>query len=197
VSDGSNRIYYPCGLIANSMFSDKWSGLQSQDGKAYSFPPKWIAWPSDVNRYGPTKYEISQVAAPPYWRLNNPELVNPDGTYRELPDLQHDERFQAWMRVSALPTFRKPYGRMNSDLPAGQYTMVIDSNFEVASYGATKSVVLSTTSWMGGNNPFLGLAYIITGVILLVVAVIFLAKHLIRPRQLGDLSYLSWNNPPD
>lgn len=132
--------------------------------------------------------------------------MNSDGTYKTLPSLQSDERFQVWMRVAGLPSFRKPYGKLETGLPAGTYTMSIDSNFEVMSYGATKSVVVSTTSWMGGKNPFLGIIYIVTGavflrtryvlgsclIVLLVFAGLFLVKHLVRPRPLGDVSYLSW-----
>lgn len=184
-------VYYPCGMIANSMFSDQISDLVAEDGTAYSFPPKDIAWSCDESRYGPSKYTLDQVAPPPYWTWDA-TLVNPDGTYKRLPDLQADERFQVWMRVAGLPTFLKAYGKRQSELPAGTYTVTIDSNFQVISYGATKSLVLSTTSWMGGKNTFIGVMYIVTGSVFLLTAAAFLVKHLVRPRALGDFSYLSW-----
>lgn len=190
-SDSTSSVYYPCGLIANSMFSDQYSDMVSEDGRSYAFPPKGIAWPSDKNRYGTTKYTLEQVKPPPFW-TTNAELVTPEGTYKTLPDLAADERFQVWMRVAGLPTFRKPYGKHQGSIPAGTYTITIDSNFEVASYGATKALVFSTTSWMGGKNPFLGIVYIVTGTVFLAFAAFFLVKHLMSPRPLGDISYLSW-----
>lgn len=64
------------------------------------------------------------------------------------------------------------------------------------SYGATKSLVISNTSWMGGRNYFLGYAYIIAGTLFLACAIAFLIRHLLAPRKLGDLRYLSWNQEP-
>jgi hypothetical protein len=61
--DGNSKlVYYPCGLIANSMFSDQFGDLVRDDGgKKYEFPAKGIAWSSDIERYGPTAYSIEQV----------------------------------------------------------------------------------------------------------------------------------------
>lgn len=105
-----------------------------------------------------------------------------------------DEHFQVWMRIAGLPTFRKLYGRNTQDsLLAGIYELQIQSNFPVTSYSGTKSVVITTTSWLGGKNPFLGIAYMTVGCICLVLGTLFLLKHLISPRKLGDHTYLSWN----
>jgi hypothetical protein len=195
--DGSdNLVYYPCGLIANSMFNDTFGGMIKQEGNSietvYQFPPKDIAWPQDKNRYGPSEYQLNTVRPPPFWAKRR-DLVNSDGTYKKLPNLAEDERFQNWMKVAGLPTFRKPYGKCEKDISPGTYTVLISSTYEVESYGAKKSLVISNTSWIGGKNSFLGYAYIIAGTVFLVMAVIFLVRHLVAPRRLGDVSFLSWN----
>jgi len=48
----------------------------------------------------------------------------------------------------------------------------------VKSFSGTKTVILSTTSLLGGKNPFLGIAYIVVGSICFVMGVIFLFIHL-------------------
>ncbi len=61
------------------------------------------------------------------------------------------------------------------------------------SYGGKKKVVLSTASWLGGANPFLGIAYFGVGGASLAFALAFLVLTWLCPRQAGDSSQLSWN----
>lgn len=148
------------------------------------------------------------------------------------------------MRTAALPQFRKLYGKINTDIPAGTtLTFKTDAYFEVASFGGKKSLgewccsgaaekawgggrvrlvccgvaarrwrarrslpsqrltlvmrcgsgaVLSTVSWFGGKNNFLGISYIVVGSICLALALAFAAKQAICPRKLGDTRYLGW-----
>ena len=56
------------------------------------------------------------------------------------------------------------------------------TEFPVTSFSGTKSVVLSTTSWLGGKNPFLGIAYMVVGSICLALFLGFLIRHLVKPR---------------
>ncbi|KAI9179573.1 alkylphosphocholine resistance protein lem3 [Blastocladiella emersonii ATCC 22665] len=191
----TNAMYYPCGLIADSMFNDTIKDPVSSSGQTYTFSPKGIAWPADAAKYGaPANFDPATHIPPPNWvkRYNNGT-----GKYDKAPDLASDERFQVWMRTAGLPNFRKLYGRNDKDiLAAGTYTMEIEDNFEVKSFGGTKSVVISTVSFMGGKNPFLGYAYIVVGAVCIILAVVFAARHLYSPRKLGDHTYLSWNHQP-
>ena len=68
------------------------------------------------------------------------------------------------------------------------------SDFPVSIYGGTKSILISTRTVMGGKNSFLGIAYLVIGGICIVLGVFFTAAHLVKPRKLGDHTYLSWNN---
>lgn len=67
-----------------------------------------------------------------------------------------------------------------------------DVGFNVSQFEGTKSLVISTTSWLGGKNPFLGIAYIVVGSICMVLGVAFLIRHLVAPRKFGDKSYIKW-----
>ncbi|KXS19927.1 Lem3/Cdc50 [Gonapodya prolifera JEL478] len=203
-ANSSNVQYYPCGLIANSMFSDNiLDPVRTSDSYTYVFTEKGISWPSDASKYRTSKLfsektdqEIrTSILPPPAWRTGF-KWKGYDQGYNKtnFPDLATWERFQVWMRTAGLPNFRKLWGRNDSeDMPAGTYTIQIQSNFEVARFGGTKSVVISTVSLIGGKNTFLGVAYIVVGVVCWAFGLAFLARHLIRPRKLGDHTYLSWN----
>ncbi|OQN99953.1 hypothetical protein B0A48_14158 [Cryoendolithus antarcticus] len=191
--------YYPCGLIANSIFNDtifspqalNWPG--ATDPYTYEMANTSIAWSSDKALYGKLDldtYPYGSVVPPPNWREKYP-------TYNETfpyPDLHTDEPFQVWMRTAGLPTFSKLARRQdNIAMEIGRYQIDIYDYFPVNLYDGTKSILISTRTVMGGRNPFLGIAYIIVGGICIVLGALFTATHLIKPRKLGDHSYLSWN----
>ena len=84
-----------------------------------------------------------------------------------------------WMRAAALPNFRKLYRIINTPLQQGTYYVDIQQNYPVKSFGGKKSVILSTSSWIGGKNLFMGIAYIVVGSICALFASVFLITWLI------------------
>jgi len=198
LSGKNDTPYYPCGLIANSLFNDTFETpfavLNPPGGvdNTYVMTNKNIAWDSDKARFGKTKYTSDQVLPPPNWaeRYENGRYTNDT-----MPNIHEDEEFQAWMRTAGLPIFsklalRNDTGRMSQ----ATYRINIDYRFPVREYSGTKSIVISTRTVMGGKNPFLGIAYVVVGGLAVLLGALFTARHLIKPRKLGDHTYLSWNN---
>lgn len=100
-----------------------------------------------------------------------------------LQQLSEQEDLIVWMRTAALPTFRKLYGRIEVDLEANEEILVtLENNYNTYSFGGKKKLVLSTTSWLGGKNDFIGVAYISVGGLCFFLAMAFIIVYLIKPR---------------
>ena len=131
VNNASKKAYYPCGLIANSLFNDTINSpvaITSSgvvDGKeTYPMTNKGIAWNSDTELYKKTKYTRDQVDPPPNWRERYPDGYTEKN---DIPDISKYEELQVWMRTAGLPTFSKLALR-NDDrtMKAGFYQLDID-----------------------------------------------------------------------
>lgn len=157
--------------IAKSVFNDTFSLWRGDT--PISLRKSGIAWESDREK-----------------KFKNPPPNTPG--IRVIPDLE-DEDFIVWMRTAGLPDFKKLYRIIDEDIPQGTYTVRVTAHYPVKSFNGKKHVVLSTTTWIGGKNPFLGYAYIVVGAICFVQGVIFGLKHKVSPRKLGDTKYLEWN----
>ncbi|KKZ58722.1 hypothetical protein EMCG_00921 [[Emmonsia] crescens] len=191
----TEKAYYPCGLIANSVFNDSFSSpvlLGTSDKPVYQMTNKGISWSSDKELFRKTEYKPDQISPPPNWRRRYPDGYTDENP---PPDLHEDEELQVWMRTAGLPTFSKLARRNDRDvMKAGDYRIDIDDYFPVYRYGGTKSIVISTNTVMGGKNPFMGIAYVVVGGICIVLGALFTLAHLVKPRKLGDHTYLTWNN---
>ena len=210
-ANGTGVPYYPCGLIANSIFNDTFDSpvlLNVPNGNAnesvYEMQNKSnIAWNSDKALYGnfPSDMKFDEVAPPPNWYLRYPNgytASNPP------PNLGEDEAFMVWMRTAGLPTFSKLAQRNDSaPMRAGTYRVKILLRkhllsrrrsrhpslianrrpvFPVDQFHGTKSIIISTRTVMGGRNPFLGIAYVVVGGICILLGVVFTVTHMIKPR---------------
>lgn len=176
----------PCGLIAWSLFNDTFHF--SFDSKSLEVNKKGIAWESD------RKHKFGSDIYPKNFQSGG--LIGGAQLNSSMP-LSEQEDLIVWMRTAALPTFRKLYGKIEQDLQANQkISVVVQNNYNTYSFGGKKKLVLSTTSWIGGKNDFLGVGYLTVGGVSLTFAVGFILVYVLKPRALGDPSYLSWNRSP-
>lgn len=184
-----NRTYLPCGLQAHSMFNDTFT-LETE---GYVVNETGIAWTSDRNRrFGNPE--------------NYPDMCGEGGDsfclYEQFPEIENleeegmnNEHFIVWMRLAALPRFRKLYGRIDGDLaPNETLSFEIVNNFPVDSFGGSKGLVLSTSSWIGGKNLFLGLAFIMLGLFDVAVCLMIGCKQFFCPRSDGSESDMRASN---
>ncbi|KAM4695392.1 cell cycle control protein 50A [Discoglossus pictus] len=184
-SDG--KPIAPCGAIANSMFNDTFRLFNLSDGQEINLKKKGIAWWTDKNVKfrNPTgntsllKDIFAGTTKPINWQKPvyelDPSDIDDNGFI--------NEDFIVWMRTAALPTFRKLYRLIEKTdatypaLPPGNYSLLIEYNYPVRSFDGRKRMILSTISWMGGKNPFLGIAYITVGSICFFLGVVLLIIH--------------------
>ncbi|EPY49212.1 CDC50 domain-containing protein [Schizosaccharomyces cryophilus OY26] len=192
-----NKPYYPCGLIANSLFNDTFSSLVRYDSwdsteslDEYQMTSNGTAWPEDKERYIKTSYNASDVVPPPNWSKMYPNGYTDDN----LPDISNWDELQVWMRIAALPTFSKLAKKnATAELNPGIYEVDIAYNFPVIEYNGTKTFMLSTTTAIGGKNYFLGIMYMVIGGINIASGIILSVACMIKRRRVGDPRYLSWN----
>ncbi|XP_073005345.1 putative ALA-interacting subunit 2 [Typha latifolia] len=173
----------PCGLIAWSLFNDSYNFVRETVGMKVN--RKNISWKSDrEHKFGKNVYPFN---------FQNGTLIGGGKLDPKIP-LNEQEDLIVWMRAAALPKFRKLYGVIEEDLEADEViTVYITNNYNTYSFGGKKRLVLTTSSWLGGKNHFLGIAYIITGSSCILTSILFALIHGKNPRPQGDAAYLSWN----
>lgn len=201
-----DKVINPCGLIAWSNFNDSYavavapppgpgSGAAADaggDAAAAGAPSpvavEWhgIALDSDVDRRYGAYY--SENFNPVLNATRGGGNLTLPGDPRVRLMVNQDERLLNWMRPAALPTFRKLWGRIDGRaLKAGEVvTVTVTNRWNAYAFGGQKAVVLATTGWLGGRNPFLGAAYLAVGGASLLLGAVYLGLKLAFPRKFGD-----------
>jgi LEM3 (ligand-effect modulator 3) family / CDC50 family len=93
------------------------------------------------------------------------------------------------MSIAGLPTFKKLWGKIETDLPKGLYTVTIQNNYDVSKFSGTKSFVITTTSNLGGKMSFLGIIYLVVGCISLIggLVILSLTNYMKNRRIIGNI----------
>lgn len=177
--NGTNKVIAPCGAIANSLFNDTFT-LTRVGGETITLNRTGITWKTDkqqkFNNPDP-KDNLTEAFAPygqPKFWQKRVEQLDPGNIENNGYE---NEALIVWMRTAAFPKFRKLYARIPDGLPAGNYSISIDYNYPVTSFDGKKRIILSTTSWIGGKNDFLGIAYLVVGSLCFAVGVALCIVH--------------------
>lgn len=202
LKNGTNLLN-PCGLIANSYFNDIFilNSTNTSPTGTFSMSESNIALSSDKSLYkqvnGFQYAEISslntsclesnipegckQYVDPSTQQMYNFYYPNDASvqylyeSYQQISPIKGvtDEHFIVWMKITALPTFRKLYGVINGPFNQGDVlSFNIISNYEITSLSATKAILLTNGGQFGVKNPAIGYIYIITGTLMLVYGIV-------------------------
>ncbi|KAI3812739.1 hypothetical protein L1987_17451 [Smallanthus sonchifolius] len=168
LSGNDDEPIVPCGLVAWSLFNDTYKFFKGN---------KVI----DIDKKD--KYKFGSNVYPKNFQKGG--LI---GVERARGSYRVDEN------RGALPSFRKLYGKINTDLEANEtITVVIQNNYNTYGFGGEKKVALSTANWIGGKNDFFGISFLATGGVCFFVAISFILLYVLKPRPLVDPTHLSWN----
>ncbi len=165
--DGSTTLIkketaIPCGLVAKTFFNDTF---------------KFYINDKDL------PVDESNIAFDRDKKIYNKE-IDPSKQWISLKN----EHFLVWMRPSGLPNPMKLWGKIEQDLKKDDIIRIeIDYKYDVKHYGGKKKIILSNTTIFGGNNTFMGICYIVVGILSLICVIIFLIGYKIQMKKEKEL----------
>jgi hypothetical protein len=108
--------------------------------------------------------------------------------------MDQDDHFKLWMRTTGKPDVYHPWGRIDRDLEAGtKLRLRVLNRYNTYGWAGEKGVVLTTNTWIGGRNMFLGAYLILLGSIYILGCAALFATYILRPKKsaIAELE-LSW-----
>ena len=157
-----NNIAIPCGLIAKTYFNDKFTFYINNEH--LNVDDTNIAFDRDK------------------------KIFNKDIDLSKQWISLKDEHFLVWMRPSGLPNPMKLWGKIEQDLKKDDIIRIeIDYKYDVKHYDGKKKIILSNTTIFGGNNTFMGICYIVVGILSLICVIIFLIGYKIQMKKEKEL----------
>lgn len=210
------KIIYPCGLLPNAVFSDKIiASVSNENGDTDLVPgnlfsgysdslKSWqkegIAWKTDLE--GLKNMDVnSERFRSTFIRKGQEQQKIIDQTKDEdimLP-LPKDEDLVVWQRISPWTNFRKLYRRIfvindekkSMSLKKGDVIRFkIKNYFRVDGKKQTKSIVLSTKSWIRGNKKLFMLTCLLISLVCFLSTVAACVNILFFPRKIEDINLL-------
>ena len=147
----------PCGLRPASYYIMTFS-LNNTTGSGVNIRDTDIVWPYDDS----SMYK------------NSPEQ------YVNITD----PHFKVWMRAGLSGTFRKLYGKIDGDLPRGNYTFTLESlNENWLGYEPDMRIIISNATRIGGKNMVLGWTFFVIMMLSLIWCLFFGISYLRKNTQ--------------
>lgn len=157
-----NNIAIPCGLIAKTYFNDEFTFYINNEH--LNVDDTNIAFDRDK------------------------KIFNKDIDLSKQWISLKDEHFLVWMRPSGLPNPMKLWGKIEQDLKKDDIIRIeIDYKYDVKHYDGKKKIILSNTTIFGGKNTFMGICYIVVGILSLICVIIFLIGYKIQMKKEKEL----------
>ena len=146
-----DELAIPCGIMAKTFFNDDFKNWIINDEEELNINEKNIAWEKDKELFKNTNL--------------SKQWINVE-----------DEHFIVWMRPAGLPDVKKLWGKIeNKNLKKGdKLKITVINNYEVDIFEGDKSIILNTVNMFGGDNTFLGICFIVVGVISLLIEIGFI-----------------------
>lgn len=121
----------PCGLVAKNLFNDTFALYNVTETDNVRSETRLFINESDISYDSDRKFKFKRT--PGNW------------TDIQWTDVE-DEHFIVWMRTAGLPNFRKLWGRIETDIMPGNYTVAVVNNYDVSDYDASKYFVMVSTN---------------------------------------------------
>ena len=155
----AGEVAYPCGLAAATYFTDSFE-LLGLDGAA----------------------DIPVSGDNITWKAMRDHQFKNFDLSRQWINVQN-ERFINWMTIAPFDDFMKTWGRIDQDIPPGRYAVRINNVWDSDRFEGQKEVMLAQSYFYGTRNYFLGITFVVVGVLSTLFGVLLVGRAYHRHRR--------------